>query len=104
VKRKANRKWASAKPQPDATTDILWSVLFKTAPQTIRRKRAVILLTLVVLSVPPLFQFWSHGRPAPPPPPPQSAPSISQEGGIHIGDNVAGDQISIELPPQAATK
>ena len=95
MKRKVNCKATEDKPQPDAITDVLWSVLFKTTPQSTRRKRAVILVTLTILLASGLHQLWRSATPRQSPPS-STSPSISQEGGVHIGDNVIGDQITIE--------
>jgi hypothetical protein len=80
----------------DALADVLWSVLFKTEPLSSRRKKAVILVMLAMLLASGLYEFWSSQRA-------QSAAqsaqqSIHQEGGVHIGDNVIGQQFVIEVP------
>lgn len=103
MKRKVNCKPTEAKPQPDAVTDVLWSVLFKTTPQSTRRKRAVILVTLTILLASGLHQLW-RSAPSRSPLPSPSPPSITQEGGVHIGDNVIGEQITIEASGDGRAK
>jgi len=84
----------------DAITDIFWSALSRTEPQSRRRKKAALLLILAGLLASGLYEFWSsHHRPQPP-----ASIFIRQDGGTHNGDNIIGSQTLIERTPDRPPK
>jgi hypothetical protein len=93
------RERKSGRLRSAAVLDVLWSAWFGSEPKTVRRKWLVLALVLVSLLAYAIGEQLSLLQRQPLP-----VSTITESGGIHIGDNVIGQQTRNEMPLERSPK